>query len=557
MSKRNGLLLFLALVALFLVVNRPAYKGYLTDDDFDLSWTRHASMGEFAIGLLSPNFQANNFRPMGHLFYHLEGLLFGFDFQKYLAATHALHFLNVWLVWLLARKLGAKPFAAAVGCAFFALHPGYFEAVWKPAYIFDVLCATFSLLCLLSYIRGRIVLSFICFWLAYKSKELAVMIPFVLACYELWYGKKRWKPLAPFFLFSAWLALQALIFNPNAREENPYTFHFTLGALAVTSTFYASRVFLIEDLGFVVPIFAWFTRNRRVWFGTAAMILFLTPVLFLPGRIDNAYAYLPFTGLAIALTGAAEMCHPAIVVAALVAFAPLELHDLRLQRRDKLTKDDDARAWVTTWSKYAASAGPIDTFLWNGSPNGFGAIGIVGAIKDFYPGTGYQIQQYDKPPVSVEGKRVAILTWNPSLHKLDIATHTPETHDTSYIVANSTTPTWQLGEGWSNPEGEFRWISPNTTAKLERPDGASHFEMRVLVINALLQSSGTLTVQVSLNGADLPAQKVTQAGWQTLTWDLPPAPAGPVSLSIHTDPPFHADGDPRTLGVPVGALGFR
>ena len=374
---------------------------------------------------------------------------------------------------------------------------------------------------------------------------------------RLWYGKKRWKPLAPFFLLSAWLALQALILNPGAREETPYSFHFTLGALAVTSSFYASRVFLIEDLGFVVPIFAWFTRNRRVWFGTAAMILFLTPVLFLPGRIQTAYLYLPFTGLAIALTGAAEMCHPAIIVAALVIFAPLELHDLRIQRRDTLAKDDDARAWVSTWSKYAANAGPIDTFLWNGNPSGFEGFGIIGAIKSLYPGTGYQIQYYEKPPVAVEGKRVAILTWNQSLHKLDIATHMPDTRDTSYIDANSATPMWQLGDGWSNPEGGFRWISPNTTAKLERPDGASHFEMRVLANSTLMQSAGTVTVQVSLNGVDLPAQKITQAGWHSLTWDLPSAPAGPVSLTIHTDPPFHSGGDPRTLGIAVGALGFR
>ncbi|MEI9976058.1 MAG: hypothetical protein WDO73_30765 [Ignavibacteriota bacterium] len=346
MSKRTGFLLFLALMALFLVVNRPAYKGYFTDDDFDtLSWTRHASIGEFAKGLLSPGFQTNNFRPVGHLLYRVEWQLFGWDFKKYLATTHALHFLNIWLIWLLARKLGAKPFAAAAGCVFFALHPGYFEAVWKPAYVFDVLCATFCLLSLLSYVRGRWVVSFLCFWLAYKSKELAVMVPFVLACYEIWYGKHRWKPLAPFFLVSCWFAIQALWWNSNSGQESPYTFHFTLGALAVTSTFYASRVFLIEDLGLVVPIAAWFSRNRRVWLGTAVMLLFLTPVLFLPGRIDNAYAYLPFAGLAIALTGAAEMCHPAIIIACLVLFAPLELHDMRLQRRDTLARADDARAW--------------------------------------------------------------------------------------------------------------------------------------------------------------------------------------------------------------------
>jgi len=557
MSKRTGLILFVALAALFLTVNRAAYKGYFTDDDFDhLSWTRHAPMSEFVKGFLTPAFQTNNFRPTGHFFYHEEAQFFGFDFQKFLAATHVLHLFNVWLLWLLARKLGARPFAAAAGCVFFALHTGYFEAVWKPAYIFDILCATFSLLSLLNYLRGRWVISFLCFWLAYKSKELAVMLPFVLGCYEIWYGQKRWKPLAPFFLASGWFALHALVLSPN-KEESPYTFHFTLGALAVTSVFYAGRVFLVPYLGFLVPIAARLSHNRRVWFGAAAMVLFLTPVLFLPGRIETAYCYLPFTGLALALTGAAEMCHPAVIVAGLLLFCPLELHDLRLQRRDTLSKDDDARAWVTTFRKFAAGAGTVDTFWWNGAPDGFGGFGIEGAIKCFYPGAGFQIRHYDRPPVAVDDNRVAVLTWNGGLHKLDIVAHGPGTRDASYIDANVGTPVWQLGDGWSNPEGGYRWIAPLTTVRFERPEGAARFEMSVLASTARLQSAGALTVQVSWDGVDLPVQSVTKPGWQVVQWNLAAAPAGAVNVTIRTEPPFQSPGDPRTLGIAVGSLGFR
>ena len=558
MSWRTGLILFLALMALFLAVNRPAYKGYFTDDDFEhLSWTRQAPLGEFLIGLVTPKFQTNNFRPVGHLFYREEARLFGFDFHKYLAATHVLHFLNVWLLWLLARRLGAGPFAAAAGCVFFALHPGYFEAVWKPAYIFDILCATFSLASLLSYARGRWIASLVCFWLAYKAKELAVMIPLVLACYEFWYGKKRWKPLAPFFLVSTWFALQALILTPNTGEDNPYTFHFTLGALAVTGAFYAGRVFLLPYLGFAVPVAAWFSTNRRILFGTAAMILFFVPVLFLPGRMETAYCYLPFTGLAIALTGAAEMFHPAIVVAALLLFAPLEYRDLRMERREKLAKDDDARAWVAPWSKFAPGAGSVDTFFWNGTPDGFGGFGVESAIRCFYPGSGFHIRYYDRPPVSMEGNRAVFLTWNESLHKLDIVSHGPDTRDASEIDANLGTPIWQLGAGWSNPEGGFRWIAPDTTVRLARPESARRFEMRVLVNPALVAIAGNVTVSISIDGAGLAPEHVSQAGWRTLDWDLAAAPAGDSEIAIRTDPPLHAPGDPRTLGIAVGSLGFR
>jgi hypothetical protein len=559
MSKRIGLILLVALATLFFVVNRSAYKGYFTDDDFDhLSWTRHAAVSEFAKGLVTPAFQPNNFRPVGHLFYHEEWNLFGFDFKKYLATTHVLHFLNIWLLWLVARRLGAKPFAAAAGCALFALHTGYFEAVWKPAYIFDILCTTLSLLSLWSYISGRWILSFVSFWLAYKSKELAVMLPFVLACYELWYGEKRWKPLVPFFVVSAWLALQALVLNPNTGGENPYEFHFTLQALTATTVFYAGRAFLVPYLGYLIPVGAWLSRNRRIWFGTAAMILFFTPVLFLPGRIETAYCYLPFTGLAIALTGAAEMFPPAVTIAFLVLLFPLEIHDLRIQRRDKLSRDDDARAWVTAFAKFAPGAGPIDTFEWNGAPEGFGSYGIEGAIKCFYPGQGFTIQNYEKPPVKITGNRVALLTWTEGLHKLDIVAHNADTRDTSLIDTNTGTPVWQLGEGWSNPEGGFRWAAPLATARLDRPAEATRFEMRVMANDALLKNAGgAVTVQVSLNGVDLPPQKVAQIGWQMLTWNLPAATAGAVDVTIHSDPPFHPAGDPRTLGIAIGSFGFR
>jgi hypothetical protein len=551
-------MLFLAIVALFLIVNRAAYQGYFTDDDFDhLSWTRHAPLMGFVKGLLTPTYQSNNFRPLGHLFYHEEWRFLGFDFKKYLAATHLLHFLNVWLVWLLARRLGARPFAAAAGCALFALHTGYFEAVWKPAYIFDILCATFCLLSLLCYIRGRWIVGFLCFWLAYKAKELAVMVPFVLVCYEIWYGEKRWKRLIPFFLASFSFALQALVLTPNTGDDNPYTFRFTLDALVLTSVFYAGRVLLVPYLGFAVPVAARFSGNRRVWFGTAAMLLFLSPVLFLPGRIETAYCYLPFTGLAIALTGAAEMCHPAVIVACLLLFAPLEIHDLRIQRRDKLARDDDARAWVSTWSKYAAGAGPVDTFRWNGTPFGFGSFGIEGAIKCLYPGDHFQIRNYDRAPLVLDRSRVAVLTWNQGLHKLDIVEHTPETRDASYIDANIATPIWQLGDGWSNPEGGFRWTAPLATAQLDRPEGAARFELRFLASTSLLQIAGPMTVRVSLNGAELPPQRITQPGWQVFAWDLAAAPAGPASVAMRTEPPWHAPGDPRTLGIAVGSFGFR
>jgi hypothetical protein len=419
MSKRSGLILFALLAALFLIANRGAYSGYFQDDEIDnLSWAPYLSPLDFLKGALTPRFQPNNFRPVGHYYFHAAEELFGLDFPKYVAVIHAIHLLNVWLLWLLARRLGAKPFAAGAGCAFFAFHMALFDTLWKPMYIFDILCAMFCLFSLLCYAQRRWVLSFAAFWLAYKSKELAVMLPVVLACYEIWFGQRRWKPLAPFFLVSLSFGMQGMLLNPN--RDNDYTFRFTVAALAKTSAFYASRVFFVPYLGFVVPLFALVARNRRTWFGLATMGLFFFPMLFLPGRIFSAYCYVPFTGLA-------KSTAPSAVAAFLLLWLPMNLHELRLRRRDTLAKDEEARAWMTTAGRFVGTKPAVDAFVFFGAPAGFHQWGVEGALKYFFQRNDLLIFHIDEPEASelLRTKRVAVLTWDTALKRLNISITKP------------------------------------------------------------------------------------------------------------------------------------
>src|SRR5689334_16726333 len=100
------LLLLAAMMTLFLVANRGAYKGYFDADDLNnLYFTRQISTLEFIGDLFSPRVFPNNFRPAGHLFYHWMDRLAGLHFVPYVAAIHLLHLVNVLLVWLLLRKL--------------------------------------------------------------------------------------------------------------------------------------------------------------------------------------------------------------------------------------------------------------------------------------------------------------------------------------------------------------------------------------------------------------------------------------------------------------------
>src|SRR5690348_7062647 len=186
----------MAAAVLFLILNRAAYKGFFQADDLDtLGWASLAPVGVFLKGLVSLRFSPTNFRPTGYFYYHAMAATAGFDFPKYLIPLHVAHLLNVWLLWLAARHLDLGPVAASAGAFFFGFHAVLFDAWWKPMFVFDILCTTFCLLTLLLYLTNRWLLSLLAFWLAYKSKELAIALPAVLLCYEMFLGEKRWKRL--------------------------------------------------------------------------------------------------------------------------------------------------------------------------------------------------------------------------------------------------------------------------------------------------------------------------------------------------------------------------
>src|SRR6185369_9449750 len=263
MKRWTGLALFFLLAVLWVIANRGAYKSYFSDDELDnLSWAPHVSLSDFAAALASPRFMTGNFRPAGHLYFRLAGPLFGLDFSKYVFPIHALHLLNVALLWMLLRRLGAAPFAAGAGAVLFAFNMAAFDVYWKPMYVFDLLCATFCLASLLLWIARRTVLSFVAFWLAYKSKELAVMLPFVLAAYEFWLGKRRWKPLLPFGAASLSFGIQGLLFNPHRNDD--YAFRLEPRGLRGTITFYASRILILPYAGFTILLLPAVFRDRRV-----------------------------------------------------------------------------------------------------------------------------------------------------------------------------------------------------------------------------------------------------------------------------------------------------
>ena len=114
------------------------------------------------------------------------------------------------------------------------------------------------------------------------------MLPAVLACYEYWLGKRRWKPLAPFFLVSLSFGLQATVADPRTRTTTTPSAS-VRWAVRETAAVLRRRGCALFPYGglLLLPLPAVF-RDRRVWFGIAAMLLFFFPLAFLPGRMFRA-----------------------------------------------------------------------------------------------------------------------------------------------------------------------------------------------------------------------------------------------------------------------------
>jgi hypothetical protein len=149
-------------------------------------------------------------------------------------------------------------------------------------------------------------------------------------------------------------------------------------------------------------------------------------VLFLPGRVFSAYCYLPFAGLAIALTGL-EGASAAALVLFLALWLPMDIHELRLRRRDTLANDDEVRTWMSGVRQFAAGKERVDAFVFSGAPAGFHQWGVEGALKYFYERNDLTVKASGDADVgaAMAGKRVALLHWDAGRKRLDIAVRGP------------------------------------------------------------------------------------------------------------------------------------
>ena len=375
--------LLAASALLFLLANRGAYYSYFDGDDFDtLSWAAGGDKLAFVKALLSPRIHDDNLRPVGAFYYHVLGSAFGLRYGPFIAVLHAIHLANVALLCVICWRLKFPPAGIVAGVLFFAFHAAALDAYWRVMYVYDVLCGTFCLLTLLLYMRGNWLIGLLTFWLAFKSKEVAVMLPVVLAAYEYSLGNREWRRLLPYFAISLTFGLQALFHNQHGNTD--YTLRFSFTAVVQCVRFYSSKILLLPYAGVALVFLPFLFRTRQMYFGLATMVALLTPMLFLPGRLFSVYWYVPMIGAALIIAGAASKEPLFLLTVLLMAWLPVNYQMLRQWRPAVLEASYQARTYVAAVSELAGKSPDIPAIVYIGAPSGLPQHGIEGIIHLFF-----------------------------------------------------------------------------------------------------------------------------------------------------------------------------
>ena len=553
-DRYTSALILLFILAIFVIFNKAAFQSYFSDDDFSnlllANWVPWKSLAK---ELFSLGFKIN-VRAVGLLYYKTLGATAHLHFVPYVALLQALHVATAFMLWLFLRRLGLGTWAAAMGCFFFVMHMSALPAYWKPMYVFDVLCGFWVIVALLLYQRDRFVLSFICAWLAFRSKEMELMLPLVLLLYEWRFGQKRWKPLVPFFLMSLSFGIQGLLHQRG--PETAYTMHVTLPGLWSRVTYYGTNLLYAPFLGLAVSMGLLFLRLPMIRFGVLGFWILLIPLLFFPSLGSGAYLYVPLLAFTVAIAAVAQW-RPWLAMLFLTLWIPASYQQLRENRRPILAFYHEHRPYVEqVLATFAAHPAP-KAVVFDGTPVDFSIWGQQGLF-------GYALNNHDLPIYSVDQREAqeairqpgtVLLTWNRIEHRLLSETFPGEGHEHSYVDFNKINPFWQLKQGWKTLVGGCRWISPRAVITLRQPQGDLMFSMRVGLGPGQAERLHQL-LQVSSEGQTIGEYRFTKSGFQTISWRMPSGIQNAKDFEIDVSPEFRQAPGTDALGVMVCGCGF-
>jgi len=533
------------ILMLFLIANRAAVEGYFSDDDLDnLSWATVAGIDSFAREIVTPEFSKTNTRPTGGLFYRWMGLGFGFAFERYVPPLFALHFLNCGLLFWLARRKGVGEWEATAACVFFLFHAALLEAWWKPMYIFDLLAATFCLVTWLLFGSRYWPWALLSFWLAYKSKEVALFFPVVLAL-------DQWRRALPFFLISANFGIQAMLVN--SKRESVYTLRFSPQSFVMTVPFYLKQAVLNKWGALILLPLAYVARNREFAKAVVGTMALMVPLLFLPGRLFGVYLYVPMLPLTLGLATVFSRVPRLVLSVGLAGFLLLDYGALKQKRKTELALGQESRAYVEQLVAAHHNTPIAATAYYENAPEGLRLHGMTGALRLVTGNPAAQVldPELESSRLEAQDQDLPTLSWFRPTQTLTLISHRYGEAKLSRLDFGKSSAGWQLQQGWFDRDGLFRWASRRATLRLKGDAEARLLRVRYNNGPLLLSAVKELRVSVLLNGQEIGQSVFDQPGTPTVDYLLPRSFEGVIEVELRSSPGYRSQEFEQELGVAV------
>ncbi len=361
-----------------LIIDHSFVDAYLWADDFGWMTNGQTFDPAWSFGFLH---RTHFYRPLIELYFDLEVWLFGYAPRALHASNIAIHILNAWLVYALARRLLQSIGAACAAAIFFVVLPVTVDAVaWVSAATALLMtgCYLAAMLAHLVWLetrqplaRAATVMAFVAALMAHEGA--VTLLPMMLLAQCL-----SGRPLprvgdmvrhyAPFAAVLALFLVIAVVVNRTNHvvTEGEYRIgvHAVGTILGYVTAMYVGRHGTLGILTSVALLMlVAFRGTNPARFGAAWMLLALVPYSFFVTAGGSRYAYLPSVGFALllaavmqsfwrALTRRAGMRFATSVATVLTAVIAGRFAVFALQRGPLAAEPGEPyRAWVESFRR--------------------------------------------------------------------------------------------------------------------------------------------------------------------------------------------------------------
>jgi hypothetical protein len=602
---------------LCLLLHWRGFTSWFSGDDF--AWLGLNldiyNFHDFLSALFRPEAQGT-LRPWSERAFFMAGFgLFGLNPLPFRALVFATQFANLGLVAWIGDRISGRRGPGFWAAVFWAVNGALLYPLGWACVYNQVMCGFFLLLAfcfLLRYVetgaRRYNSWQWAVFLLGFGALEINLVYPAIAAGYTYLCARKYFRRTLPLFVPSVvYLAIHTAV--APVQRTGEYAMHFTGAMLRTLGTYWTWSA---------GPTYLWSPFDLPKWLlpagvatVSAALLAFLilkvrggekavlvaplwylatlAPVLPIRDHVTEYYVYLPLIGVCWLggwafvegwrRAGNARVAAVAVaaVYACMAVPQTIEASDwyYRLTLRVRNLVEGVARAHELHPRQAILLTGMDNEMFWDGLRNRpFRLIGVnqvylaPGSESRItaYPGRG-EISEFILPAHTVaralDRDELAVYDVSgPRLRNITsaYASMPRDTRLPTRIDAASPLTSYLLGPEWYGSDGDHRWMPARATLRMGAPAAAgAQLHLSGNCPDEQLRA-GPLSVNVTVNGARLPAAAIRPGeNAFDLAFPLPASAAGApeLEIAIQVNRTMRPANDPRDLGLAFGVFELR